>query len=541
MNGWYKQTEQFTVSLVNKLSVTGTLGEAEFGPYLQELILRAIPQLDRQSVTVERTIDDSLERSVVCALARGRGKKTVILSGHFDVVSVENYGTLAPLADDPARLTAAMIDTLRSSSKGEKEAHVLADLESGLFLPGRGALDMKSGLAAGLSVLQRFSSENAPEGNLLFIAVCDEENSSHGMRSVMRFLPEYLRSRDVEPIAAINLDAADDQGDGSEGQAVFLGSVGKCLPLVYVLGCDTHAGSPFEGINADYLAAAVVRRLEWSPDLVETSWGERSPAPECLKQGDLKSYYDITTPGAAWCYFNYLTHSRPPTEILRAVREMTARAIEEALAELRSRANALGASPAVLDVAPRVILVEELMGEVARLGLTARVRQVHQQYELSLASDLPQLTLKVIEAAASLVGLRGPAAVVAFGSLHYPSSQVDRGDPRHTRFLEIVEAEAKSVGTRSGRSIKLRPFFPGVSDMSFLSPRISADEVHRINVNSPASPARLVVPPEQLQFPVVNIGPWGRDFHQWSERVYAPYSFEDVPELVWRVATRALA
>jgi len=540
MDTWFKQTKELTISLVSKLSVTGTKGESEFGSYLNELILRTIPTMDPNAITVERTLDDSVERHVVFALARGSGRKTVILSGHFDVVSVDNYQDLAGLSACPDQLAGAIVEQLRAKARGERDELVLSDLESGSYLPGRGALDMKSGLAAGLAVLQRFSSEEASEGNVLFIAVCDEENSSHGIRTVMRLLPEYMKRHDLDPIAAINLDAADDQKDGSEGQAVFLGSVGKCLPLVYVIGRDTHAGAAFEGINAAYLTAEIVKRLEWSSDLVEESWGERSPAPVCLKQSDLKNRYDITTPGVAWCYFNYLTHSRKPTEILDAVRRIVSQAMDEALKELRDRARSLGVDPTGLNEPPRVLLAEEVMKEIDEIGLTERIREVHREHQGKFAGDLPQLTLKVIEAAASIIGLRGPVAIVALGSLHYPSSQVDRGNPWHSRFLETVQEEAKSVAEKSGRAIKLRPFFPGVSDMSFLSPHVSSEEVGRINANTPALPAQLVFPCEPLTFPVINIGPWGRDLHQWTERVYEPYSFEVVPELVWRVTKRTL-
>jgi len=40
---------------------------------------------------------------------------------------------------------------------------------------------------------------------------------------------------------------------------------------------------------------------------------------------------------------------------------------------------------------------------------------------------------------------------------------------------------------------------------------------------------------ERLGVPVINIGPWGRDYHQRLERVHEAYSFETVPELVYRV------
>ena len=38
-----------------------------------------------------------------------------------------------------------------------------------------------------------------------------------------------------------------------------------------------------------------------------------------------------------------------------------------------------------------------------------------------------------------------------------------------------------------------------------------------------------------IDAPIVNIGPWGRDYHQRTERLYMPYAFDVLPELVWRV------
>jgi len=39
-----------------------------------------------------------------------------------------------------------------------------------------------------------------------------------------------------------------------------------------------------------------------------------------------------------------------------------------------------------------------------------------------------------------------------------------------------------------------------------------------------------------LDIPVVNIGPWGRDYHQRIERVFTPYAFQTLPELLWQIA-----
>jgi arginine utilization protein RocB len=39
---------------------------------------------------------------------------------------------------------------------------------------------------------------------------------------------------------------------------------------------------------------------------------------------------------------------------------------------------------------------------------------------------------------------------------------------------------------------------------------------------------------------VINVGPWGRDYHQRLERIFMPYSYGVMPELVWRIATDLL-
>ena len=56
------------------------------------------------------------------------------------------------------------------------------------FLPGRGLLDMKSGIAAGIAVVEAFAADPARRGNLLFAATPDEEDRSVGMRAAAELL-----------------------------------------------------------------------------------------------------------------------------------------------------------------------------------------------------------------------------------------------------------------------------------------------------------------------------------------------------------------
>jgi arginine utilization protein RocB len=64
-------------------------------------------------------------------------------------------------------------------------------------------------------------------------------------------------------------------------------------------------------------------------------------------------------------------------------------------------------------------------------------------------------------------------------------------------------------------------------------------DLEMVNANTPAPQARIHN--ATLNAPIINIGPWGRDYHQWLERANSKYTFEQLPEIVWRVAMAILS
>jgi arginine utilization protein RocB len=120
-------------------------------------------------------------RTNVFALKRGRGRRTIVLTGHFDVVPANDYGALEPFAFSPERLLPEAIARLRRTGEN---GLALADFESGEFLPGRGLLDMKAGLAAGIAAMEAYRGD----ASLLFLGVADEEERSAGARAAATLL-----------------------------------------------------------------------------------------------------------------------------------------------------------------------------------------------------------------------------------------------------------------------------------------------------------------------------------------------------------------
>ena len=79
--------------------------------------------------------------------------------------------------------------------------------------------------------------------------------------------------------------------------------------------------------------------------------------------------------------------------------------------------------------------------------------------------------------------------------------------------------------------------------MSFLGCAEAPDDLAVMAANTPAWGTRIRYDYgalRTLDLPTINVGPWGRDYHQSTERVYTPYAFEVVPELIWRIVHEVL-
>ena len=269
------RTRELATMLVGWPSVTGTADEAAFAQRLAEH-LATWPYFRRhpEDLVLAPVPGGRYPRQNLLALVRGEGRRTVALAGHFDVVPVDDYGDLAPLAGRPEALREGLLRRLRGAP-----SLALTDLESGAFVPGRGMLDMKSGLAAGIAALEQFADEEARQGNLLLLATPDEEDRSAGMRAVAAMLPEFLRTRGLDARLAINLDATCDNGDGAAGRVVAMGCLGKLLLSAFVVGKEGHACYPFDGVNAAHLAAELACAFEAAPELAERTGRELAAPP----------------------------------------------------------------------------------------------------------------------------------------------------------------------------------------------------------------------------------------------------------------------
>ncbi|MER9679133.1 M20/M25/M40 family metallo-hydrolase [Mesorhizobium sp. M0184] len=292
------------------------------------------------------------------------------------------------------------------------------DFVSGEFLAGRGLLDMKAGLAAGLAVCAEFAESPDPGGNLLFIAVPDEENNSAGARKAAQAFTTIASERGLDILAAINLDAIADDGDGSKGRIIALGTVGKLLPTAYVVGVPAHSGFPLNGLNAAAVTAAIAARVEWASELTDDFQDVQGTPPSLLSIRDGKSGYDVTTPATAFATFNVLSYRWTPDEVLDRFDRLCADAVSACLTELKRRRRSQHGSAAI-DLVETIPLYRY---EAVLDRLDAEARSRLGAVGASLAAGdlpLPEQCRLATEEAWRLSRLLGPAIVTGFGSIPY--------------------------------------------------------------------------------------------------------------------------
>ena len=471
------RAREIALKLTSWPSVTGSADEAAFAGRLASY-LKGFDKVWCQLIE-----NDLAGRSNVFALKRGRSKNTIVLTGHFDVVSIEDFGTLQDLAFQSEKLMLQIIKTLKSSGQNRQ---ALIDFETGNFLPGRGLLDMKAGLAAGIAAAEFYEGDFS----ILFLAVSDEEERSAGARSAAPLLKKISDENDLDIKLVINLDAISDQADGATGRVVTYGSIGKQLVTAFVQGKQTHAGYPQDGVNAAYVAAELLTEFELASDLSETTKGEVAAPPTALYAKDLKQGYNVTTPAQAFIYWNTMQHRLSPAQVFELVMSHAKMAVDRAVrrtghdidlisyAELEKRAG----RKAMMQVA------SFNLPEQSRLATTEMVAAAH---------------------------LSKPTVILGFGSIPYPAVVM-----RNQHLRQTIENAVKPFGIGSVN------YFAGISDMSFFGE--ASGDLSVVAANTPIWNTGFIMP-EAAGYACINLGPWGRDYHQWLERVHAPYAFEVLP------------
>lgn len=481
---------------------------------------------------------DPFDRTVCFGMVRGSGRDTVVFVHHYDVVEIEDFKLLKSLAFSPDELA----EELKKISESLPEEARL-DLESGEFLFGRGTCDMKGGGAIQLSLLERYSRLADFKGNVIVIAVPDEENLSAGMRAATVLLAELKEKYDLDYKIMINSEPHQ-RKDPKQG--VFSeGSVGKVMPFVYVRGYLSHIGKVFEGLNPLSIMSEIVRRTELNMDFSDAVAGECAPPPTWLYLKDSKKHYDVSMPLSASGCFSILTLDQTPADVMERVgnicRESFAKIIDE-MNESYRRFSEL--TEPVAGQLPWEVNVQDFAGlyNEAYEAYGDKFKDAYDKKLEYLSQWLKEGNGTIIESNFALIEFvfdyiddLSPRIIYGLIPPYYPNVSNLYFRDLDPAAAGLADSLNEYIGQEFDQTYMREYFYTGICDLSYTSIGDSGQTLETLKNSMPLLGDFYDIPVEAIEkisMPCMNIGPWGKDFHKLTERVYKEDLYIRTPRII---------
>lgn len=535
------QLEMVTKRLIGITSVTDTEGENNISSFLYRFLqqfpyFKANPvELWKQSIP-----GDTLCRNNIFAVISSAqpSPDTIIFHAHYDTVGITDYGNLQHIAGNPDRLKEYFFNQ-KPSTKASSDA-------SGKdWLFGRGSVDMKSGIAVHLLNLLYYSTHvNEWTGNIVLLLNAGEENDHIGMKAAAE---EWLRLRDERNLhyrLAVNNDYTTSLHEGDMNYYAYTGSAGKMLACFSIFGRPVHAGEVMEGIDPTFISSALNQAVSYNADFMEVLPGEFTLPPVCLQQKDTKQGYNVQTAESARLYFNYFLYEESIEEAVQKLSQEAQNVSAAVALDMRKRYDTFlqktGTRP---DSFPswevRVETWDTYCEKLEKKGVPVK-GIIKKAEEASNTLDTREKSFYIAEALRKEDLDKSPLILLFLTAPLIPAVTIRNQDVQ-TKLQRALEDTAKTYHV----PIASKQYFPFLSDTSFLSLEtgfLSSDK-EAVVPHMPGGFETHQLPLQamkELEVPGINLGVYGRDAHQYTERLYKPYSFDILPYFIRRVVQEFL-
>ncbi|WP_308533535.1 M20/M25/M40 family metallo-hydrolase [uncultured Peptoniphilus sp.] len=480
---------------------------------------------------------DALKREIPWLLMRGKSKKTIVFIHHTDTVDVDDYGKLKDIAYDPEKL-----EEIYKSGEVEIDPRTKADLDAGGWLFGRGGCDMKQGGAMHMALFEEYSLDEDFPGSILLMGVPDEENSSAGMRSAAYLLEDLYNKYDLDYGLMINSEPHERLE--KDTLVVYDGAIGKIMPICLARGKLAHVGQVYSGFNPINIMAEIVRRTELNPIFSEVSGNTTSPAATWLYFKDRKEVYDVSLPIYCGGYMSILPLKRGPKELMNMLREISVNAFDKVIADMEESYAEFKKTSKVLygemNYKANVKFYNEVYDEILKSG-NPNFLHAMKELEDELIEKIEDNKISRAEAAYRMMEKllefyddRRPLVMWGIAPPYYPSTNnMDLLSSKQMN--ELIGRLQKFSKEKLNSDLEVQNYYTGICDLSYGMFTESDEVIDYIKNNMILWGDSYEIPLELIKkhsMNVLNLGAWGKDFHQYTERVLIEDLCDKVPKLI---------
>jgi arginine utilization protein RocB len=509
--------ESLFYELVSIKSDTGTILEKDIEKFIYHKLSKYSYFKEHPNLFGLFDLNDHLNRQVIWGLLKGEAEETIILIHHHDAVDTFDFGKYEDYALQPKKLKSIFRDL-------NFNEEILQDLNSNDWCFGRGTCDMKAGGAIQMSLLEYYSQLDNFKGNILLLSVPDEETYSSGMRSSIELLNNLKRKYDLNYKLLIDSEPHE-RSIKNEG-TYYDGSVGKIMPIVYVKGRKSHIGQIFSGLNPLSILSRIAIRIETNMSFSDQIGDNISPPPSWSYLKDFKKSYDASIPEAAGGYFSVLTLTQTPKDILEKLKIVSKEAFNEAIIQLNNEYNYFKTDESSINIETKVMFFSEIYN-IAKKKHGKTFEKIYENTIEEIKEEIangdtimPNSNFKLIKKTLEYIDDSNPIVVISISPPYYPHVSNDflETDEKVDNIHQVINQSAKEFD----ETYRLQKYFMGISDLSYTSLNNSEEVVPYIKNNMPLWDHLYNINFEglkNLNIPVVNVGPWGKDLHKLTERV----------------------
>ncbi len=516
-------TRQLMYDLVSRQSDTFTTMETDLGRYIFDLIGQQDYWKEHPELCGLFYGNDVLGRCIPWALRRGTTNSAVILSGHFDCVDIDCYGPLKKYALNPDKLK----EEMKKNPIWQED--VLKDLEDDNWAFGRGVADMKGGHACILCELFKCGDNKDffPELNILYIGVPDEESQGRGIIQAIDLIKDIKDKYGLDYKMLLNPEPSP---RFANKQYVYTdGSVGKALIGIVCKGRQSHVSAIAEGLNSTLLASNIASLIDFNKEFITDEFGIQTTPPAILYMKDCKNVYDVSTPYTTDLQIHFpLVKKNNLEDLLQALKKLCGKGIANAMAQYETTMSAIHGGNKRKGSFDIPVMTYAELEEAARKNNPKyeemKATMIKEQAEVYQHSGLIQnaLGIDIMRRTIELSGIGSPIVVIGMLPPYVPpvNNHYHKGFDREGMIATVRRAVEKEFGL----SLYEKPYAMGMSDNSYISCIDVESDINALqNMVTPTEyydiPLKKIA---EVSMPAILIGPWGKDFHTETERVYLP-------------------
>ncbi len=274
------------------------------------------------------------------------------------------------------------------------------------YINGRGAQDMKGGIACWISAVSNFIKYNKFKGSISIIISADEETTGYGCPAIMKYLRKKGEKIDFSVVG-------EPSSNRSVGDEIRIGRRGSMNGVITVYGKSGHSAFYGSYINPCTALAKIITKLKSSP--LDNGTKYMPPSNLEFTKINVENLSENVVPQTASAKFNVRFNTKYKSNALKKKLNKMINSVakkQKCVAKIQYRVSgeAFYTEPnedilMVKKVVKKVTKIStklnckggtsdsRFLGSIPRLELGLRNNSIHQVNEKTSVSDLKKLTL----------------------------------------------------------------------------------------------------------------------------------------------------